>query len=64
MKVRLFVNSDGQVIQTEIIESTIPLNAEGRDIMLQQARLIMKGLQFVPATGATEEELGINYRIQ
>lgn len=63
VRVRLWVDAEGQVTQTKVIESTIPPDAEGRDIMLQQARLIMRGLRFEAATGATEEELGVNFRI-
>ena len=63
VRVRLTVNADGQVVGTKITETTIPLNAEERTFMLQQARLILRGLRFEPAADITEEEMGVNYRV-
>ena len=59
---RLTVDADGQVVDAKVLQSSIPPQAEGRAAMLQQARLIVRGLRFEPA-GITKEEWAISYNV-
>lgn len=60
---RLAVSEAGQVVSTTVVENTIPEGAVGREIMIQQAELLLSQLKFVP-DAATEEDLTISYRYE
>ena len=60
--VRLTINAAGQVTNSSLVESTIPVGAPGQANMVQQAVSKLQLLRFEPAAGVTEEELKVSYR--
>lgn len=59
---KLSVDATGRVMQLQLVESTIPRGTAGEATMIQQARLLLRQLQFEPAAEASEEEMKIGYK--
>ena len=61
--VRILIDAMGQVIDSQLIETTIPADAPGRDLMIRQFSQVLRGLRFEPSNGTTQEDLSINFKI-
>ncbi|QJX48711.1 TonB family protein [Hymenobacter taeanensis] len=60
---RLTIDAAGRVVDSKLVESTIPTGAAGEASMVQQAQCVLRQVRFEPSTGGSEEVLRVSYAV-